>query len=363
MGDADAGVGDGELEVGDVALDVAEGEACGDGAALGEFEGVAEEIGDDLPEACGVADEGLGNVGGDIEGESEFFGLGVEAHGLDEGLEFGARGEGDGFEGEFTGFEFGRVEDVVEEAEEVKGAFMGDFGVVAIVGGKGAFAEEVEEADDAAEWGADLVAHDGEELAFGLGGGFGGFFGGEGGLFGVFAVGDVGAEGDEAGDVAGAFVKRVGGEQPGAGAAIGAGVVGLGGGRVALPGAFEGLGDGGFGGGGPEIEEGAADELGGIGVAEGGEAVAVDSEKGAVAIEHLDAIGGALDEAAVELFGDGEAFETVADALLHAAEGEQEHGEEEGDEEDREAGVAEVAVPVGGGDIEVEVDAASVWEA
>lgn len=53
-------------------------------------------------------------------------------------------------------------------------------------------------------------------------------------------------------------MKRVGGEQPGAGAAIGAGVVGFGGGRVALPGAFEGLGDGGFGGGGPEIEEGAA---------------------------------------------------------------------------------------------------------
>lgn len=92
--------------------------------------------------------------------------------------------------------------------------------------------------------------------------------------------------------------------------------------------------------------------MGGIGVAEGGEAVAVDGEKGAVAIEHLDAIG----EPLMRLLwscSEMEAFETVADALLHAAEGEQEHGEEEGDEEDREAGVAEVAVPVGGGDIEV----------
>ena len=132
--DADAGVGDGEVEVCGGAFDVVECEAGGDGAALGEVEGVAEEVGDDLAEAGGVADEGLGDVGGDVEGEAEFFGLGVESHGLDEGLELGARGEGDGFEGEFAGLEFGGVEDVVEEAEEVEGAFMGDFGVVAVVG-------------------------------------------------------------------------------------------------------------------------------------------------------------------------------------------------------------------------------------
>jgi len=51
--------------------------------------------------------------------------------------------------------------------------------------------QQFAEPDDAVDGGANLVADDGEELAFGAVGGLGGFFGGEKGAFGFLARGDV----------------------------------------------------------------------------------------------------------------------------------------------------------------------------
>jgi len=186
--DAHAGVGDLDLDGAIWGIGCGEG----DGAAVrGEFDGVGEEVPEDLLEACEVAADGV--VGGvELEVELEVFGLGGavdDGEGLLEG-----QMEGDGFEseGEFAIEDAVDIEEVIEEASfefevscehgEVFAEGLGRVGLVL-------------PARDGEEYGgegsAEFVAEFGEELVFFAGGGFGGFLGVQEFEFALFACGDV----------------------------------------------------------------------------------------------------------------------------------------------------------------------------
>ena len=169
-GDADAGVGDAEAEDSGRASG---GEA--DGTGLGELDGVAEEIEEDLAEAFFVGDDGIGQ--GRIGQEREFDGLGAGAGSdhVGDALEEGEEAEFGGGDFEFAGLDFGDVEDVVDDGEEVFAALLDDGGALALFGGGGGVAaEELGVAEDGVEGGAEFVGHVGEEFGFGAGGGLGG---------------------------------------------------------------------------------------------------------------------------------------------------------------------------------------------
>jgi hypothetical protein len=285
-GEADAGIDDIEDKVGPRDAEVVADEEF-DVARGCEFDGVGEEVDEDLAEACGVGEDAVGDGAFEGAGEGDTF---LEGTGADEGVDFDEEiweAAFDGFEMEAAGFDFGEVEDVGDEGEEVLARASCGEGIAFTGGGVGGGEEEVGVAKDGGEGGAEFMGHVGEEGGLGLAGGFGLFtsvaklsFGGAacaevGEDEGEGTDGDDGAEGAGGGD----------GEEGGVGAALRLGVAGGdelvlgldglldfcadGGGDVAAPVVLEesvvGLRSGGaeFGveGGGEEVEAGL---LGGI---------------------------------------------------------------------------------------------------
>ncbi len=136
-GDADPCIGDFEAEA-DGVVRVGDGmEVEDDLAGFRKLDGVGEEVGDDLAQPSRVAEDLLGECSMDPGHEFESFGFGAfgeEFHGAFDAVD---DIEGHGFDGEFTGFELGEVEDVVDEGEEGVCAAADGFAEVALFGGEG----------------------------------------------------------------------------------------------------------------------------------------------------------------------------------------------------------------------------------
>jgi len=198
-GDADAGVGDGEAQEGVGVVLGFDLDAQPDLAVVGELDGVADEVGEDLAEADGVDFDVPWDGGGDPAEQVEVFGLGALGEEVERGFdELEKVGVGRA-EGHLARFDFGEIEDVVDDGQQGVGAGADGFREVALLGGERGAEEELGHADDAVHGGADLVAHGGEKFALGLGGVFGGEFGLLEGTLGVFARGDVFFDGDVVG--------------------------------------------------------------------------------------------------------------------------------------------------------------------
>ncbi len=163
---------------------------------LGELDGVADQVDEDLAQAAGVAREGIGHVGRDVVGELQPFLVGAQGergHGVVQGI---AEVEVDEIQVELAGLDLGEVEDVVDHGQQVIGRELHHPEVLALLGGELGVESQLGHADDAVHGRADLVAHVGQELALGAGGRLGGLLGlahrGLGLLFGV----DVGVHPD-----------------------------------------------------------------------------------------------------------------------------------------------------------------------
>lgn len=86
-----------------------------DEALLGEFDGVADEVGEDLADAAGVADEA--EVAGEVEHAGEFDGLlrGGIVHDFPKIGDEGGEVEFNVFEGDLARLDLGEVQDVVDD--------------------------------------------------------------------------------------------------------------------------------------------------------------------------------------------------------------------------------------------------------
>ena len=73
----------------------------------------------------------------------------------------------------FARFDFGDIENVVDEIEETDAITLRDFDAAALFGGEGSRGQNVGHADYGIEGGADFVTHLREEVTFGAGGAFG----------------------------------------------------------------------------------------------------------------------------------------------------------------------------------------------
>ena len=148
---------------------------------FGELEGVGEQVLEHLLQTLGVGDHAARQVrvGVDVEGEAAIFRFvaeGARDH-------FEERGEENffGFDGNGAGFDFGEVENIADEVEQVCAGAVNGAGEFDLFAGEvavGVFGELLAENQNAVERRAQLVGHVGEEFRF--------VFGGEGQLFGFF---------------------------------------------------------------------------------------------------------------------------------------------------------------------------------
>lgn len=138
-GHADTGVGDGEfqLDTGFGCLEEFGGDA--DLAVFRELDGIVDEVGDDLAEAEGVAAEVLGDIGWDFDEELEAFFVGFLGGDRGDRVDDLVELEVDIFDIEFTGFDFGDIEDVVNDAEEGGSGGVYFMDVVVLFGGEFGF--------------------------------------------------------------------------------------------------------------------------------------------------------------------------------------------------------------------------------
>src|SRR5580658_2202261 len=138
FGNADPGIPDGEREDNPVRRLFPEGDIDLDMALIGEFDGVTEQVDENLLQA--VLEDGGGVIQdfGDAEGNS--------------------------FNIEFAGLDLGEVEDIADDNEEVVYGTFDDFGELMLLGTEGRTEEEVGHSLDTIHRCPNLMAHVGEEL-------------------------------------------------------------------------------------------------------------------------------------------------------------------------------------------------------
>ena len=203
--DADAGVADGEAQPLCAGIGVdreADASACGS-----EFDGVAEQVDQDLLETARVGvDDGRRHA--QVRGDGDGFAGGGGFDELQAGGADGVDGQRLHLQAQLARFDLGEVQDVVDERQQVPPAVFDDAQRARLFGGERAlieFAQGFGEAQDGGERRAQFVAHVGQEFVFeAVGAGQFGVGGGQP------IVGDaevVGAIGDAAGEV-GALVGQ-----------------------------------------------------------------------------------------------------------------------------------------------------------
>ena len=142
-------------------------------ALLGELDGIAEQVGDDLPEAAGIADDEGGQTRIDANDQFEvLFGdarRNQRRHVLDR---FG-KPERRRIERQLAGIDLGEIEDVVDDGEQRIAGFDDDVGEGLLARRQLGLGEQFGHAEHAVHRRADLVAHIGQEFGFGAVGGFG----------------------------------------------------------------------------------------------------------------------------------------------------------------------------------------------
>ena len=318
---------------------------------LGELDGVAEEVDEDLAEARGVADHHARNRGVDAVGKSEALVAGAVGDEVDGLGDAGGDVVGLALELDVAGLDLGIIEGVVDDDEQGFARELDGAEQLALLLAERGAVEDLRHADHAVERRADLVAHRGEEGALGGVGGLGGareapgfldgglqlevgaaevFLGGADGGFLPAALGDVGEDAEDAGGRALVVADDIGTDKRGEDAA--ALVLDV---RLAVPraaGADAGVnlqGDG-------LVGEERGGLLGGVevldGVAEEGDVGFVVEKRIGIHVADADGVGGAVDglDEALELGLGGGEISGVSFGLRPGAEGEQHEGARKG---------------------------------
>ncbi|MNU89793.1 hypothetical protein D3C71_796430 [compost metagenome] len=142
-------------------------------APFRELGGVIEQVGEDLAQAHGVAAHVLRHVGGDAAGK--FDGLALDAVGKQRHhiVDHLAQVEGDMFEHQLARLDLGKVEDVVDDAQQAFAGAVHRVHETLLLGAQFRALQQFRHAQHAIHRRADLVAHLGQEFRLGAVGGVG----------------------------------------------------------------------------------------------------------------------------------------------------------------------------------------------
>ena len=181
LGDADAGVADGKMQLQTVRDGGVENTNMDTDSTLrGKLDGVADQIGEDLANPHGIAADQRGDFRGDAGSELDFFLLRLQAHDGDHVFQLAAQAEIHFLQLHFPSLDFREIQDVIDELQQGFAAVPGQPEEVVLLGRQLGVVQQGEHAEDAVHGGPDFVAHVGEEFALGqvgdlglLGHGFG----------------------------------------------------------------------------------------------------------------------------------------------------------------------------------------------
>ena len=141
------------------------GHANDDLAAVRELGGIAAQVDQHLAQPQWVADQGGGHIGGRVKQQLEAFVLGLQAEHAGQVLQHIVQMEIDCLQAHLAGFNFGEVQDVVDDAQQDFTRAAHFFNVVALVLVQVGLQHQVAHANDGVHGRADLMAHVGQEIA------------------------------------------------------------------------------------------------------------------------------------------------------------------------------------------------------
>ncbi|CAB5705609.1 Uncharacterised protein [Aeromonas hydrophila] len=174
---------------------------------LGELDGVAEQVEDDLAQAQRVDEHS--RQGGQLDPVAKPLLLGHPLAGAGHRVEQRRQLARLGGQGQLARFDAGDVQHIADEIEQAVGGFGGDAQLLAGVAGEGGIlARQLQHAENGVHGGADLVAHGGQKVALGPAGAVGLLLGAAQRLLHGLAFGDVDPAVDHPAD--GAAVVKVG---------------------------------------------------------------------------------------------------------------------------------------------------------
>ena len=134
---------------------------------VGELDGVADQVEQDLPQPAGVADQGVGHLRLHVVDQLQPFPVGPHGQGPQGVADRRPQGEVGHVQLELAGLDLGEVEQVVDHAEQVVGGRLDRLEVLPLVLGQGRVEGQLGHAEDGVHGGADLVADVGQELVLG----------------------------------------------------------------------------------------------------------------------------------------------------------------------------------------------------
>ncbi len=142
-------------------------DADGHLAGRGEFDGVSNEVHQELTQASAVAAHRTAGLRGDMAEDLDLFLTGLEGHGLHGLFHEPAQIEVVFVQLQLAGFDLGEVEDVVDQGQERLAAVAAGFRKAPLPLVELGVAEQFRHADDTIEGRTQLVAHRGQKLALG----------------------------------------------------------------------------------------------------------------------------------------------------------------------------------------------------
>ena len=173
-GNADTGVRDREAQPNPIAVRLVERHANHHLSGGRELDGVADQVGDDLADAGGVAADPERHVGVDVAHQLEALLVGTQRQRARQVLQHRRQFNRGVFDGEVTGFDLREVEHVVDHGQQRLATGADGLGEAPLFLVETGVEQQAHHAEHTVDRRANLVAHVGEELALGGAGGLGG---------------------------------------------------------------------------------------------------------------------------------------------------------------------------------------------
>ena len=168
--DADAGIGDRELQRAKPVRPLQLADADNDLSLLSELDGVLREVQQYLPDPQRIADQHARHVPLHREEDFDPFFPCLDADQIGKILQDVVQIERGLFDLQLAGLDLREVQDVVDDAKERVRGDLDLVEIVSLLGGQLRLQGKVAHTDDGVHRGANLVAHVGQEMAFGLAG-------------------------------------------------------------------------------------------------------------------------------------------------------------------------------------------------
>ncbi len=136
-------------------------------APLGELDRVADQIDQYLAKPIGVADHSIGDVRGDAAGEFQPLAMGAFGKSSDSPFDSFAKSERYRIQHQLAGLNPGEIENVIDDGQQRVCRVFDNLEILPLAGIELGVEHQLRHADNTVHRGANLVAHVGEEFAFG----------------------------------------------------------------------------------------------------------------------------------------------------------------------------------------------------